>query len=974
MNFKLKPKTDVDKEEKARHGASEETRELGADERMAREEKGGPTITSMEVIKVPVIPLDRVDEKKRGNNKRVKAGPKCKKFGAVKASRHSPPPLRTGEESTGTVASETDTDPGVSVSGAESLADLRCRPYEDEDSSSASAKSTVSGASKRSRGGSSIYAKRRMVVPTVDISSGEEDMQDAREDPDDDGSDIEDERKDKRGRPMSTGEGAYARQIKECKGRLKRLREEEKAMREMLDGGYDENEFSKSKVKENVRKLKEELPNLPTRDLVAEGFKKVQRIDFAAARSNNLKGVFKKELREAAQFLQVALDTIVNRAAPSQPEDGHAERLREENLQLRRELEDIKRKEQERAIMPPPPPPPPSTELSQKTSANEDGTELEDDPPLPPRRSRRRNYFPDEGDDKEEEEDLPPVVRPYLKAGGGYKIIVQRGERINDARPGLSGDDSHMEVDTNPEPATKVQEKKEEVVRKAVSRDPSDVISRRIDEMERKFDELSNTMMNFIQGFQSAYGPQLGDRARKNAPETVPPRGPIDRGHPVPETEKGRNKEKGKGKRQEGGGPARDYPPLPPPKKSQPVKNKAGISKAAAPKAAVEMSPLPGPSHRQGTFAQAVGRRETRATSKAVAAPPPPHKPQKKQAEKQARQGQNPPKKGTPPQPSRKAEGGGGEGKKKRAPKRRAPRTSAVTLTCPKGKYADIMGEIRDRVKLAEVGLKSIKTRTAMTGAMIIEVAGPEHGAKADALLGLMRDALKGKEGVRVDRPTKSADIRVRGLESSITEEEVVAAVAEKAGCRTFEVQSGTIRSAARGQGSLWLRLPLVAAKKAVEGGGLVIGWSQVKVDLLEARPLRCHKCLERGHVREMCPGPDRSQRCYRCGEPGHISRDCRAPPKCPICSDTGRPADHALGASKCTQRKIKGGGNKGAGRSTGANAPAPQQKDVEMAPLPQGAPRGGRDLTTPSMTALPGEEGGAMELGPLTEGGATGL
>lgn len=118
MNSKLKQKkNDVEEEENARQGANEETREFGADERMAREENGGPVITSVEVVKVPVVPLNRVDERKRGN-KRIKAGPRCKKFGTVTANRHSPPPPRTGDESAGTLASETDTDPGPSISRA----------------------------------------------------------------------------------------------------------------------------------------------------------------------------------------------------------------------------------------------------------------------------------------------------------------------------------------------------------------------------------------------------------------------------------------------------------------------------------------------------------------------------------------------------------------------------------------------------------------------------------------------------------------------------------------------------------------------------------------------------------------------------------------------------------------------------------------------------------------------------------------
>lgn len=54
--------------------------------------------------------------------------------------------------------------------------------------------------------------------------------------------------------------------------------------------------------------------------------------------------------------------------------------------------------------------------------------------------------------------------------------------------------------------------------------------------------------------------------------------------------------------------------------------------------------------------------------------------------------------------------------------------------------------------------------------------------------------------------------------------------------------------------------------------------------------PLRCYKCLERGHVRSNCTDTDRSDVCYRCGEPGHVARFCRAQLKC---AETKFPQNH---------------------------------------------------------------------------------
>lgn len=198
-----------------------------------------------------------------------------------------------------------------------------------------------------------------------------------------------------------------------------------------------------------------------------------------------------------------------------------------------------------------------------------------------------------------------------------------------------------------------------------------------------------------------------------------------------------------------------------------------------------------------------------------------------------------------------------------------------------------------------------------------MEVPGPDHGLKADALASRMREVLARKEGVRVNRPEKTAEIRVSGLEGSITPEEAAEAIATKGACRQSEITIGDIRETVPGQRSFWARLPLIAAKKASEGGHINIGWSRACVVLLDARPLRCFKCLAKGHTRETCLGSeDRSDWCYRCGESGHVARSCATPPRCPICADIGRKADHVLGGKDCASppKRTKGGANSGAG------------------------------------------------------------
>ncbi|XP_070529920.1 uncharacterized protein [Cardiocondyla obscurior] len=253
---------------------------------------------------------------------------------------------------------------------------------------------------------------------------------------------------------------------------------------------------------------------------------------------------------------------------------------------------------------------------------------------------------------------------------------------------------------------------------------------------------------------------------------------------------------------------------------------------------------------------------------------------------KQAKKTQDPKNSGSKTQATPQVRSGA---KKKKNKRRRVPRTAAIVLYGPQDQIPDIMKDIRKEIKLSEVGINNkVTTRNTITGALLLNISGLDN--------------------VKVDRPCKTAEIRVRGLEPSISVQEVVEAVAEKGGCQTCNIKTGEIKRIAGNHGSLWLQLPLAAAKKASEEGVLEVGWSKVKISLLEARPLRCHKCLEKGHAMNKCPEKiDRSGRCYRCGELGHVAKTCTNQPNCPICSDIGRKANHVLGSQQCTTRNRKG-------------------------------------------------------------------
>ncbi|XP_059056184.1 uncharacterized protein LOC131850044, partial [Achroia grisella] len=183
-------------------------------------------------------------------------------------------------------------------------------------------------------------------------------------------------------------------------------------------------------------------------------------------------------------------------------------------------------------------------------------------------------------------------------------------------------------------------------------------------------------------------------------------------------------------------------------------------------------------------------------------------------------------------QSTRRTSGAPSQGKKaKPAPpspsKLRAPRSAAVVVTlCPEAEaagvtYSAVLKEAKDKINLASLGIGSLRFKTAATGARILEIPGSQTGDQADALASKFRDVFP--EGtVRIARPTKTAEMRVMGLDD------------------------GRIR----------------------------IGWVSAAVELLRQKPLRCFRCLESGHVLARCSHEeDRSGLCYRCGVPEALSQ-----------------------------------------------------------------------------------------------------
>ena len=270
----------------------------------------------------------------------------------------------------------------------------------------------------------------------------------------------------------------------------------------------------------------------------------------------------------------------------------------------------------------------------------------------------------------------------------------------------------------------------------------------------------------------------------------------------------------------------------------------------------------------------------------------------------------------------------------------RQPTSSAVVLTLQPGaaergvSYKLVMTEAKAKIKLEGLGIVGgLKCRLAATGAYLLEV--PEDaGEKADALAAALKEVLS-ETDVRIARPVKCADLRLTGLDDSVSQEEVAEAVAAAGGCAVGAVKVGAISRTppGMGMGRALVSCPVAAAKKVAEGGRLKIGWVISSVALLEARPLRCFRCLQNGHVASGCTSEvDRSGFCFRCGQPGHKVRDCTGSPHCTLCAALGKSTNHRVGSASCLGAKAPQGRKKRATPRTQV-APAPSLASSSAAP-----------------------------------------
>ncbi|TGZ49034.1 hypothetical protein DBV15_12876 [Temnothorax longispinosus] len=656
-----------------------------------------------------------------------------------------------------------------------------------------------------------------------------------------------DRKEDGQGRKAETGEH-YIKRLNKAKNALMAEAETLRALR----AGMAPDSLSNNR-RAVEKKLEEELSNAPTVTLPSQILEAVNGVDMVARKSTRLKGEYTGTLNRSAAMVKVAISHLVQRhdsVLNPHAREAEMDRLRQKIAEQEREIESLRQLklqhdtlkrelEEQREQM---------NRLKETVLGRTDVQETYKD--IRGAKRKKVNQFPSSSDEDNEpprwEEEMGETrlnednqhqgTEGMETVGEEESAVSRRNEIMREVetegmpaalRPSLRGQRAILDPEVPPTSTSTPPS--------VTKRDQQPLLGRLpVGNMETRLADMlvRRNSHKFLEGAET----------RKNLPQ---------RKEKKPQTKSEETEEERKGKKgRKRVEVARKNPSIEGTKEEA---SKIGTQNRAAgvPSSVQANTGQP----EGGLWSQVIGRKERTAEKK-------------KERQQQER---------------RRTVPATAQQQQQKQPKRREPRTSAVTLTCPPGMYAEHMGAVRQAINLKDLGIdKPPNTRRTATGALSIELTGQGSAEKADALAAKMGEVLAGKEGVKVARPTMTADIRLSGFDESVTTEEIGRAVAEITGTHPSCVAVGPISQGPRGMGTTVVKCPVKTANVVAKEGKVVLGWTRAKADVLTKRPLQYYRCLEVGHTRVTCRNEiDRTGVCYRCGGQGHVARGCEAKHLC---------------------------------------------------------------------------------------------
>jgi hypothetical protein len=210
--------------------------------------------------------------------------------------------------------------------------------------------------------------------------------------------------------------------------------------------------------------------------------------------------------------------------------------------------------------------------------------------------------------------------------------------------------------------------------------------------------------------------------------------------------------------------------------------------------------------------------------------------------------------------------------------------------------YAEILGEIRSKVKPEDSEVEVHSIRQTRIGDVLLEL-GPNPKNK-EGFCGALRDVLGNQ--ARILNLQSKVSVEIRDIDGFTKEEEVAAAI-ERDIPEVGDIKINLF-PCIRGQQVAIIEMCDKWAANLINEGRIKIGWVYCRVRE-RAVAARCFRCSGYGHMAKDCKGPDRSKLCYKCFGAGHKARVCTAAESCLLCTEKGieqAKLTHFPGSGKC--------------------------------------------------------------------------
>lgn len=223
-----------------------------------------------------------------------------------------------------------------------------------------------------------------------------------------------------------------------------------------------------------------------------------------------------------------------------------------------------------------------------------------------------------------------------------------------------------------------------------------------------------------------------------------------------------------------------------------------------------------------------------------------------------------------------------------------APDAIIIKITEDKT-YADTLRSLKKGLNDAGLTDEVAMSKRTMNGDLFLQLKKKTNKTSQ------VRTIVGDSTGAETYLKTTTVAVEIRGLDTDATPEDLVAAISARTTSAATTENIKAIKQGYGGKLTAVVILPARVANELARGPRLRIGWASCSIRI--RTPVnRCTRCLDFGHRKSACVGPDRTGICLNCWKPGHTKKDCDARARCGLCEEDGAEdkGDHFSGSGKC--------------------------------------------------------------------------